>query len=127
MSVFTCPGRSPESDSPCTLFDHPDTHPAGHQSAYVNGARACWATNVDDWHRWGIPVGIARATMGLRRIGKIHRPASGGKIRAKRNRQELRAACGPRLGMAWPFRVDLRDPVSLCLRCYPAANTRGVK
>lgn len=122
MYVVLCPARSPETDSPCVLIDRAEDHPAGHESAYVDGSRAAWATNVDDWHRWGIPVGIARATMNLRRVGRIHRPASGRKITAKRNRQRLRAKCGPWLGMAWPYRVDLRDPVSLCLRCYPEAN-----
>jgi hypothetical protein len=58
--------------------------------------------------------------MGRRRIGRIHRTRN--PIRAKRNRQHLRSVCGLRLDYAWPFRVDLHDPVSLCLRCYPEAN-----
>lgn len=117
-----CPARSPETNSPCVLLDRADSHPAGHESAYVDQSRAVWATTVDDWHRWGIPVGIAAASFSRRRLGRIHRPKGDAKIRAKRNRGYLPTACGRRLDLAWPFRVDLRDPVSLCLLCYPEAN-----
>lgn len=122
-----CPAVSPESNSPCVLTDTADGHEAGHESAYVDGmtgarSRACWATTVDDWHRWGVPVGIAKATATLRRIGRVHRPYRNAKIRAKRNRQHLRTSCGLRIDYAWPFRVDLSDPVSVCLSCYPEAK-----
>lgn len=67
-------------------------------------------------------MGIARATVAKRRIGRIHRNRTGHEPTAKRNRMRLWTACGVRIDYAFPFEVDLNDPASLCLRCYPEAR-----
>ena len=120
MSVFTCPARSPETDSICTLYDHPDTHPAGHQSAYVDGSRAVWATTVDDWHRWGISVGIARASMSRRRLGRIHRP----KGNAKSARSGTGLTCGARAGSGSGLRGRSGSTSTTPCPCACAATPR---
>jgi hypothetical protein len=49
-----CPAKSPQSGLPCSLPDARSTHPAGHESAYVDNSRACWASTWDDHLRWAL-------------------------------------------------------------------------
>lgn len=47
-----CPAKSPQTGVPCVLPDARSAHRAGHESAYVDNSRACWASTWDDHARW---------------------------------------------------------------------------